>query len=202
MHSSYIDLLKLGRTTLEKFSEIGITHDENYTGIEESLGGIFLAQMLELNNYIYTTSSTNHPGTKTQCFFIGFQAPEELCMKIVQQLDPIKYGYSLVSLRIKDNELTSVPLILHYVPSNDPTGSFYDTHSIQRSKNNPRRLSKSASQDIVGSAFYQEFPNMLISEYAYTIKKDKICNMTITDTDIYDESLYLVLIDILRKIVD
>lgn len=54
------DLLIFGQDLLNKHKTKSIVYsDENVTGIEEQLSGIYLDQMIKLNEYIFTVYSTN-----------------------------------------------------------------------------------------------------------------------------------------------
>lgn len=117
----YSDLLSIGRKSLIQHSIAPLSRQENITGIEESLTGKWLNQILNLNYYVYTTASTNYPGEQFQAFFVVFNAPEKLCDAIVEYLDPFKYAYAIKRLKYDEQSgnVDTDPIIAHLVKSND-----------------------------------------------------------------------------------
>jgi hypothetical protein len=57
----YQVLLAYGQKNLESFQSGTLGEDANVTGIEESLVGDYLKDMIRLTSYTYTTASTNYP---------------------------------------------------------------------------------------------------------------------------------------------
>jgi len=192
MAATYPDLLHFGYNLLSKYKTIGVIEDENITGIEDSLNAQYLDQMLELNKYIYTTASTNHPGQKFQCFFIDFIAPKRLCLKIIQYLALTKYSYVIKELSVKNNVQEANPVMIHMVSNNDPKGSILD----------PRLLTDHISRirELIVTLTDSQLPQELVPQYKQVIQDDNLCDMTIEDSDLNDESLYLVLLNILQQI--
>lgn len=65
------------------------------TGIEPDLLGPFLKDMIELNNYILTTASTNDPSNpECQAMFITFSAPPFLVDKLKLYLNSLDMYYN------------------------------------------------------------------------------------------------------------
>lgn len=203
MARTYSDLINQGYNLLFKYKTIGITNDENITGIESSLNDKYLDQMLELNKYIYTTASTNHPGEKFQPFFLDFIAPKQVCLKIIQYLSLVKYSYVIKELSIENGIIETNPLVIHIVENNDPKMPMLDARYFKRVYNNDRSHSKrdyTQLRELVSSVIYSEFPIELVEQYENVIKNDELCSMMIEDSDINDESLYIVLLHILYQI--
>ena len=96
MSNSYIKILERGRNHLLRFKE-----DKEYsgiTGIEESLVQPYLNQIIELNNYIYTTASTNYPDEFIQPMFICGAIHKSLITKeFLEELNKNKYSYWICS---------------------------------------------------------------------------------------------------------
>ena len=68
---SWEEFLHYGRSLLRSFQEGKLEEDENITGIEDHiLREDYLVQMLKLNNYMFTTGSTNEPDTLFQPMWI------------------------------------------------------------------------------------------------------------------------------------
>jgi hypothetical protein len=80
------------------------------TGIENHLTGKYLDQILQLNDFIYTTASTNYPadssfqqvagpnsglqaGLQVQSMFVDFYAPQSLCMTLCTHLHSKRLTY-------------------------------------------------------------------------------------------------------------
>ncbi len=114
--TSYADLLKHGRAALVKYKDLrdhfttvmctcpdetctwcqfcNLSTDD--TGIEPCLTGVYFDQILKLNDYIYTTSSTNEPADATfQAMFIGFYAPKSVAEAICKHVVDKDYLYIL-----------------------------------------------------------------------------------------------------------
>jgi hypothetical protein len=76
---------KQAKDSLEKLRE---AESDNVTGVETSLTGEFYEQILELNKYVYTTSSTNRPKDPTfQEMFVGFYVQRSVALKLAEFLD-------------------------------------------------------------------------------------------------------------------
>lgn len=88
------DLLSSARYNLFRSQQGTLSDTANITGIEESLAGEYFDQIVRLNNYVYTTGSTNNPGTGFQSFWIDLFAPAEVCELIISNLSPTEYSYS------------------------------------------------------------------------------------------------------------
>lgn len=200
---TYNDLLTLGTQNLLLFRNNNPS-DVNITGIEDSLTGKYLDQIIRLNEYVYTTSSTNDPGKLFQAFFVGFQAPLSICNAIAQNLIQDRYGYSIKQLQIIDNQLFAVPSIFHFVYSNDPVRAMMDTKNFEmdRTKSQLRkhRLTDQSNEALVADIDGDEFPVELIAEYSDVIINEKLCEMLVVDGDINADDLYVVLLNILRHI--
>lgn len=83
---------KTAMNNFRKFNES--TPNINITGIEAHLTGVYYAQVLQLNNYIFTTSSTNYPNdVKFQPMFLGFYTKKSIAEKIFKHLINNKYNY-------------------------------------------------------------------------------------------------------------
>lgn len=201
---TYSDLLTLGTENLLLFRNNNLSNDNNITGIENSLTGKYFDQMVRLNRYIYTTSSTNDPGKLTQAFFVGFQAPLSVCNTIAQNLIQDRYGYSIKQLQIIDNQLFAVPSIFHFVYSNDPVRAMMDIKNFEvdrmKSQSRRRRLTDKSNESLVADIDGYEFPLELIAQYSDVIINEKLCEMLIVDGDINADDLYVVLLNILRRI--
>jgi hypothetical protein len=80
---------KQAKDGLEKLRKDGSDYNlTNITGVERSLTGEFYEQILELNKYVYTTSSTNNPEDPSfQEMFVGFYVPKSVALKLAKFLD-------------------------------------------------------------------------------------------------------------------
>jgi len=86
-------------TNFNKFREDGNEYDKtNITGVETSLKGKYFVQMLKLNKYVYTTSSTNYPcDVDFQAMFLGFYTKQSTALKLLEQLASKKYNYCVIN---------------------------------------------------------------------------------------------------------
>jgi hypothetical protein len=54
------------------------------TGMEPFMVGEYFDQIFKLNDYVYSTASTNYPGAGLTQMFIFFYAPKSLCQRILE----------------------------------------------------------------------------------------------------------------------
>lgn len=89
--TSFEDLLEHGRKQLLDFREN--PDSDNSTGIEDSLVEPYLSQMIEMNNYIYTTASTNYPAALPffQPFFLEGVTRLSTAKRLYQKLSDKYY---------------------------------------------------------------------------------------------------------------
>ena len=181
--NTYEQLLESGRRNLRNYIE---TMDGGPTGIEESLQGDFLAQIIELNNYMFTTASTNYPDRipNFQPFFIDAIIDTKLLNKL---LDYIQEHYPN-----RFNFLIQTPAISNY-------------------KRNITLRVKKEIWDLPGTDYLinKEDLNNLIEtklEYNFEIPEEAtfelrqtLSSLTIEDTDPESKMLYLILLEALRS---
>ena len=107
---SYSDLLKMGRFTLEYLYQNKEWIDTP-TAIENSLyqEDWPILQMIELNNYMYTTASTNSPHILFQKMFLEGIVPKIILDKLVKELRlTTTYEYFIYDLEKFDAEKPTV----------------------------------------------------------------------------------------------
>lgn len=87
-YRTFDSLLASGREQLERFRQDDTT--DTATGVEESLSGHFMDEMIEMNDNIYTVASTNNPGALPffQPFFIEGVCRLSLARKLKRYLTP------------------------------------------------------------------------------------------------------------------
>ena len=100
-------------------TEIGL---KNCTGIEPNLIGEHFNQILEMNNYVYTTASTNYPDVPyfgKNKMFLFFYAPKSLCQKITAHFGE---GYQVVEETSGQNYIPNelVEQTKHLFEGDDP----------------------------------------------------------------------------------
>ena len=95
----YKKMVKRGKERLMKFKKGILKDEENLTGIEESLVDEYLDIMIKINDYVYTTSSTNSPDNPDfQEMFIQFTAPKSMMMKIKDEIEKNPDYYYLIQI--------------------------------------------------------------------------------------------------------
>ena len=98
---TFKELLKSGRDDLLEFKRTG---NPGENGIEDSLTGKYFDQILELNNYIYTTASTNYPYDDTfQPMFLEFYIMRSNALKLINQIRGNKQ-YNFIMCDYSKNE--------------------------------------------------------------------------------------------------
>lgn len=182
--SRYRDMLARARKNLKLHKKDQLSHAENVTGIEDSLKGKYFDQILELNKHVYTTGSTNSPGTGFQAFWIDFYAPLAVCDFVISRLDQISYSYvyrdSSDSLRLQYEDI----LALHLVREDE--GEHLLGLKVQRL----------AGDDFNGTLLSEQLP--LTTRENYSDIVPYLGFVTIDDAISRRDTLYQVLLDILR----
>jgi len=105
------DLFKNKAISMREFLQIGMENILNYvlkpsqeeiksvTGLEESLAGDFLKQMILLNKYMFTNTSTNNPEDATfQEMFVQGNLPLRSAILIEPALQKLGYNYSIYTI--------------------------------------------------------------------------------------------------------
>jgi hypothetical protein len=87
---TFEELLSFGRMQLTN-TQNGIK-DANVTGIEDQLSGKYLDQMIELNQYMYTTYSTNR---YTDCLSIGGELKLPTALKLANKCKEKGFWYAI-----------------------------------------------------------------------------------------------------------
>jgi len=89
---TFDELLHFGKLQLEYFSNNSCDYDYNITGLEPQLKNKYLDQMIELNEYMYTTFSTNN---YEHCLCVGGILKLNDAIKLSKLLKKEKYWYSI-----------------------------------------------------------------------------------------------------------
>ena len=154
----------------------------NITGVERSLTGEFYEQILELNKYVYTTSSTNNPEDPSfQEMFVGFYVPKSVALKLAKFLDAKGDLNYYSCYENNDNKII--------VENKKNTKDFTD-NMIHYDKRDGT------------IATYTEFPQVLedmgIFNHLFSTE-DPVVYMNIEDQVIEHRNLYRVLLDFFCK---
>lgn len=88
---AYKTFIYEGVKRLKKHEEGCLNDEDNISGIEDCLKGKYLDQMINLNNYINTTASTNYPSDPTfQAMFVDFNIDAKTAFNLATYLNPME----------------------------------------------------------------------------------------------------------------
>lgn len=196
--NSFDDLLQYGRETLlyqynnhNKYN----FYIDNGTGIEPSLFNTAdwpIKQMIELNHYMFTHTSTNYPTDDTfqEMFLIGY-FKRDIMQQMKEELDQTELVY-----RIK----------LEPTINYDFEGLIKDGKSsknLEKAENADSEVSESSeSSDSSDSSGPREQGEVIYQPYGLETKewKDQLCELLVIDPNITNRNLYIRILEIFQKI--